>query len=102
MKCHKKDMGNWKEEDESRLNVCKQFSSISARRNLLTMLPVYLCSLCYWWKVEEYLMCHVFAFSMYKKRSPYTPLKLGVGEGGTGVTMSVCFCVLCFVYDGAH
>ena len=88
-----KNIGNWKEEDESRLNVCKQLSSISACRNHLIMVPAYLCSLCYWWKVEEYLMCHVFAFCMYKKRSPYTPLELGVGEGGTGVTESVCLCV---------
>ena len=86
-----KNIGNWEEEDESRLNVCKQLSSISARRNHLTVVPEYLWSSCCWWKVEEYLMCHVFAFCVYKKISPYTPLELG--EGGTGVTASVCSCV---------
>lgn len=36
-----KNIGNWEEEDESRLNVCKQLSSISARRNHLTVVPEY-------------------------------------------------------------
>ena len=98
-----KNIGNWEEEDESRLNVCKQLSSISARRNHLTVVPEYLCSSCCWWKVEEYLMCHVFAFCVYKKISPYTPPELG--EGGYWshcVCVSMCFCVLCSVCDGVR